>query len=111
MKSLSSREILKDLKADGWKVVRIKGSHHHLRHSEKPGLITVPHPKRKMHPKTAAGIYKTAESIHMFRTQLFSQAATDKFREMGDRLNEIEVDRTRVIRRTSRSSPMPPTVR
>ncbi|MEE8145338.1 MAG: type II toxin-antitoxin system HicA family toxin [Kiloniellales bacterium] len=60
MKSLNSREILKDLKADGWQVARIKGSHHMLRHPEKPGLITVPHPKRKMHPKTVAGIYKAA---------------------------------------------------
>lgn len=34
-------ELLKLLQADGWRVVRIRGSHRQLRHSTKPGLVTV----------------------------------------------------------------------
>ncbi|MGP9679119.1 type II toxin-antitoxin system HicA family toxin [Halomonas sp. AOP27-A1-41] len=37
---------IKGQEADGWELVRIKGSHHHFRHPTKPGTVTVPHPKR-----------------------------------------------------------------
>lgn len=40
-----SREVIRRLQADGWTLVRTKGSHHHFRHPVKPGLVTVPHPK------------------------------------------------------------------
>lgn len=43
MKSYSSREVIKILEADGWYLVRIKGSHHHFLHPTKPGLVTVKH--------------------------------------------------------------------
>ena len=35
------REVLKALHADGWYVVRTKGSHRQLRHAVKPGNVTV----------------------------------------------------------------------
>jgi predicted RNA binding protein YcfA (HicA-like mRNA interferase family) len=34
------------LEQDGWKQVRVKGSHHHFKHATKAGLVTVPHPKK-----------------------------------------------------------------
>jgi len=43
---LSSRDIIKALEKDGWRLVRITGSHHHFRHPVKSGVTTVPHPKR-----------------------------------------------------------------
>jgi len=47
-KSLSSREIIDRLKADGWDLVNVKGSHHQFRHPTKPGRVTVPHPERDL---------------------------------------------------------------
>ena len=36
------REIVALLTRDGWRLVRIRGSHHHYRHPTKPGVVTVP---------------------------------------------------------------------
>ncbi|WP_281683546.1 type II toxin-antitoxin system HicA family toxin [Thalassobaculum salexigens] len=34
--------------ADGRRQVRVSGSRHHCKHPTKPGLVTVPHPKRDL---------------------------------------------------------------
>ncbi|WP_425002672.1 type II toxin-antitoxin system HicA family toxin [Pantoea agglomerans] len=36
------------MKADGWVLTGINGSHHHFTHPTKPGLVTVPHPKKDL---------------------------------------------------------------
>ncbi|MDO4280802.1 MAG: type II toxin-antitoxin system HicA family toxin [Peptococcaceae bacterium] len=56
MKSISSRQILKMLKADGWVEMRVRGSHHQLRHPVKKGIVTVKHPIKDMPPKTVRSI-------------------------------------------------------
>lgn len=43
-----SREIIRILEDDGWYEVRVTGSHHHFKHAEKPGIVTVPHPKKQI---------------------------------------------------------------
>ena len=43
---ISSREVLKKLKKDGWTVVRVRGSHTHLHHPRKEGIVTVKHPAK-----------------------------------------------------------------
>ena len=43
---MDSRTVLNILRADGWEIVRIRGSHHQLKHGEKAGTVTVPHPRR-----------------------------------------------------------------
>lgn len=43
---MSSREIIRRLKADGWTLIRVSGSHHHFKHPTKPGIVTVPHPAK-----------------------------------------------------------------
>ena len=43
---VDSKEVLRRLKADGWTVARVKGSHHHLAHPTKPGVVTVKHPAK-----------------------------------------------------------------
>ncbi|OMF45417.1 type II toxin-antitoxin system HicA family toxin [Paenibacillus amylolyticus] len=58
--SYSSRNIIKVIEADGWYLVRVRGSHHQYRHHSKPGLVTVPHPKRDLDPKTTKSILKQA---------------------------------------------------
>ncbi|UMR33004.1 type II toxin-antitoxin system HicA family toxin [Massilia sp. MB5] len=45
---MNSKTLIDMLKADGWQLVRIRGSHHHFRHPGKNGLITVPHPKKDL---------------------------------------------------------------
>ncbi len=44
----SSREILKVLQAAGWRIHRQSGSHVQLKHLERSGTVTVPHPRRDM---------------------------------------------------------------
>ena len=63
MASVSSKQVLKALRRDGWKKIRQKGSHVQLKHSKKPGLVTVPHPNKDLPKGTAASIYRAARLI------------------------------------------------
>ena len=56
MKRYSSREVTQALKADGWYVVNIVGSHHQFRHPTKPGRVTVKHPDKDIPRKTLDSI-------------------------------------------------------
>jgi predicted RNA binding protein YcfA (HicA-like mRNA interferase family) len=56
-----SKKLIKRIEADGWKLVRITGSHHHFRHNTKSGTVTVPHPKRDLPKGTANSIFKQAQ--------------------------------------------------
>jgi predicted RNA binding protein YcfA (HicA-like mRNA interferase family) len=57
---VSSTEIVKALRTDGWVEVRVKGSHHHFAHPAKPGIVTVPHPKKDIPIGTLRSIEKQA---------------------------------------------------
>jgi len=59
-KTLSSSEVIKRLRVDGWELARIKGSHHHFRHPTKAGIVTVPHPKKTLKRGTQKSIFKQA---------------------------------------------------
>ena len=52
MKSYSSREVIKALKADGWYEVNVTGSHHQYKHPTKKGRTTVKHPDKDIPVKT-----------------------------------------------------------
>ncbi|MDO5027740.1 MAG: type II toxin-antitoxin system HicA family toxin [Bacillota bacterium] len=56
----NSREIIKRLKAEGWELVKVQGSHHHFKHPNKGGKVTVPHPRKDLKTKTLKSIYKQA---------------------------------------------------
>ncbi len=43
---MTSAGIIRVLKSDGWKLERVKGSHHHFVHATKPGIVTVVHPSK-----------------------------------------------------------------
>ncbi len=58
MKSYSSREVIKMLKADGWSEINCVGDHHQFKHPTKPGKVTVPHPRKDIPPKTLQSISK-----------------------------------------------------
>ena len=57
---MKSKEIIKLIEADGWQQVRVKGSHHHFKHPEKSGLVTVPHPKSDLPKGTVNNILRQA---------------------------------------------------
>ena len=60
MKSYNSREIISILEADGWFKVSKEGSHCQLKHPEKRGKVTVPHPKSSLPIGTVKSIGKQA---------------------------------------------------
>lgn len=57
---MNSREIIKRLEEDGWRLDRTAGSHHHFRHPSKPGTVTEPHPKKDMPLGTLKNIARQA---------------------------------------------------
>ena len=58
MKSYSSREVLKALKADGWYEVACDGDHHQFKHPTKKGRVTLTHPRKNIPIKTLKSIEK-----------------------------------------------------
>jgi predicted RNA binding protein YcfA (HicA-like mRNA interferase family) len=58
---MNAREVLAALRADGWTELRVKGSHLQLKHSIKPGLVTLPmHGAKDLKPGTLASIERQA---------------------------------------------------
>ncbi|HEX4239987.1 MAG TPA: type II toxin-antitoxin system HicA family toxin [Steroidobacteraceae bacterium] len=57
---MRSAEVIKLLRADGWSLVRVKGSHHHFKHGSKRGLVTVPHPAAEIPAGTLRSIFRQA---------------------------------------------------
>lgn len=58
MKNITSREMIKILEKDGWRLVEVAGSHHQFKHPTKPSKVTVPHPRKDLSPKTIKSILK-----------------------------------------------------
>jgi predicted RNA binding protein YcfA (HicA-like mRNA interferase family) len=57
---MNSREVIRAIVADGWRLIRVRGSHHHYRHPTKPGLVTVPHPAKELPKGTLRSIERQA---------------------------------------------------
>ncbi|RJF78917.1 type II toxin-antitoxin system HicA family toxin [Rhodopseudomonas palustris] len=55
-----SRDLIKELEADGRRFVGATGSHHHFKHPVKAGKVTIPHPKKDLHPKVVRSVYRQA---------------------------------------------------
>lgn len=56
------RDVLRRLQDDGWSIVRTAGSHRQLRHSTKPGTVTVAgKPSVDVPPGTLKNIWKQAQ--------------------------------------------------
>lgn len=55
---MSSDDIVKRLKADGWYWVGTEGSHMHFRHPVKKGKVTVPVGRKDMRIRTLISIEK-----------------------------------------------------
>jgi predicted RNA binding protein YcfA (HicA-like mRNA interferase family) len=49
------------VEADGWQLIRTRGSHKQYRHPVKPGNVTIPGKRSDdLHPKTVASILEQA---------------------------------------------------
>ena len=57
---MKSADIIQKIKADGWYLVHVVGSHHQFKHPSKPGKVTVPHPQKDLPLATARSILKQA---------------------------------------------------
>ena len=58
--TMNSKQIIRQLEADGWFLARVKGSHHQFKHPSKPGLVTVKHPDSDIPAGTLNSIRKQA---------------------------------------------------
>ncbi len=57
---MKSADLIRLLEADGWTLDRVRGSHHVFRHTTKPGIVVVPHPKKDLGTGLIAAIRKQA---------------------------------------------------
>ena len=55
-----SRKLIRKLQAGGWVMVAQRGSHVQLKHAQRPGRVTVPHPRRDLPSGTVRSIYRQA---------------------------------------------------
>lgn len=55
---MRSRDLIRELKAAGWTLDRVRGSHHVFHHPERPGRVVIPHPKKDLGPGLVAAIRK-----------------------------------------------------
>jgi predicted RNA binding protein YcfA (HicA-like mRNA interferase family) len=58
--TMSSTELIRDLKAAGWELERTRGSHHVFKHPGRPGTLVVPHPKKDLGAGLVTAIRKQA---------------------------------------------------
>lgn len=59
-KTYQSKEIIKMLKEDGWKLDRVRGSHNQFKHPIKKGIVTVQHPVKDLSFFVVKSIFKQA---------------------------------------------------
>jgi predicted RNA binding protein YcfA (HicA-like mRNA interferase family) len=57
---MNSADLLKRLQREGFEVVRVRGSHHQLAKPGRPGVVTVPHPKKDLGAGLVSAILKQA---------------------------------------------------
>ncbi|MFZ5784782.1 MAG: type II toxin-antitoxin system HicA family toxin [Pseudomonadota bacterium] len=57
---MKSADLIRELVGAGWLLDRIRGSHHVFRHSSRPGIVVVPHPKKDLGKGLVAKIRKQA---------------------------------------------------
>lgn len=57
---MSSKDLMKLLKQNGWYLDRVNGSHYQFKHPTKKGLVTLPHPRKDLPQKTVDNIFRQA---------------------------------------------------
>lgn len=57
---VKSKDLVKELEEAGWKLDRVRGSHHIYKHPERNGSVPVPHPRKDLPKGTVNAIRKQA---------------------------------------------------
>lgn len=57
---MDSKTLIKMLEADGWKLVRVKGSHHQFKKAGVAELVSVQHPEKDLPIGTLSKLLKIA---------------------------------------------------
>jgi predicted RNA binding protein YcfA (HicA-like mRNA interferase family) len=60
IRNMKSADMIRELKAAGWMLDRVRGSNHAFRHPKRPGHVVVPHPKKDLGTGLVAAIRKQA---------------------------------------------------
>ena len=60
MRTMRNVDLIRQLRAAGWTLDRVRGSHHVFKHPDRPGHIVVPHPKKELGKGLVAAIRKQA---------------------------------------------------
>jgi predicted RNA binding protein YcfA (HicA-like mRNA interferase family) len=60
MRIMKSTDLIRELKAAGWMLDRVRGSHHVFKHPRRPGHVVAPHPKKDLGQGLVAAIRKQA---------------------------------------------------
>ena len=58
--TIKSVDLIRELKAAGWVLDRVRGSHHVFKHPNRAGHVVVPHPKKNLGTGLVAAIRKQA---------------------------------------------------
>ena len=45
---MTSADLIRELQRAGWKLDRVRGSHHVFKHPARAGHVVVPHPKKEL---------------------------------------------------------------
>ena len=57
---VKSADLIRELQKAGWKLDRVRGSHHVFKHPARQGIIVVPHPKKNLGTGLIAAIRRRA---------------------------------------------------
>ena len=57
---MKSADLIRELTSAGWELNRVRGSHQIFNHPDRPGHVSVPHPKKDLGKGLVAAIRKQA---------------------------------------------------
>jgi predicted RNA binding protein YcfA (HicA-like mRNA interferase family) len=57
---MKSSDLIRELQKAGWRLDRVRGSHHVFKHPVRAGHVVVPHPKKDLGPGLVGAIRKQA---------------------------------------------------
>ena len=60
VRCVTGRDIIPRLKAEGWELANVRGSHPQYKHALQSGRVTVPHPKKDFPKGTLRSIFRQA---------------------------------------------------
>ena len=60
MRTMKSSDLIRELGKAGWRLDRVRGSHHVSKHPVRAGHVMVPHPEKDLSPGLVGAIRKQA---------------------------------------------------